>query len=202
MSKRRAKKKQATKNKQAKQEQPKSEPKPVGRPSLYTEELALEICERIACGESLRQICKDEGMPDRVTIHRWLLTNEEFCNQYARAREFQAEYWADEILDIADDGQNDFIEREMQNGSVQVMLDKEAVMRSTLRVDTRKWLMSKLKRKKFGDKVTNEHVGKDGGPIRYEDMTPDERRKRIAELRTRDRERRGRTSRTPRTGTS
>ena len=78
------------------------EPKKMGRPSKYSDHLAQVICLRIAEGESLNKICKDDEMPERVTIYRWLLQKEDFCNNYARAREDQAETHADEIVDIAD----------------------------------------------------------------------------------------------------
>src|SRR5436853_6196862 len=75
---------------------------PQGRPSDYTLETALEICARLADGQSLRAICRDEAMPDARTVFRWLEANESFRQQYARAREAQADALADEIVDIAD----------------------------------------------------------------------------------------------------
>ena len=70
-----------------------------GRPTKYTPELTNRICERLAGGESLRAVCRDETMPDRATVLRWLGDDKaEFRDQYARAREAQAEVIADEIL--------------------------------------------------------------------------------------------------------
>lgn len=74
----------------------------VGRPSLYSEELTDEICDRIATGQSLRTICAEESMPEIRTITRWLDKYDEFVHKYARARELQADYYAAEIIDIAD----------------------------------------------------------------------------------------------------
>ncbi len=76
-----------------------------GRPSLYTEALAAEICRRLAEGESLRAICADKAIPGISTVMGWLFDGNhgEFSEQYARAREAQAEIRADEIVDIADD---------------------------------------------------------------------------------------------------
>jgi hypothetical protein len=91
---------------------------------------------------------------------RWLAQHAEFRDQYAGAREAQADYYAEEILEIADDGSNDWMER---NGKV--VEDHEAINRSRLRVDTRKWLIARMAPKKYGDRVVAEHVGKDGGPI-------------------------------------
>lgn len=124
-----------------------------GRPSDYTAEIADEICTRLANGESLRAICgseRDDFMPHIGTVLRWVSQNNEFREQYARAREIQAETLADDIVTIAD-GQPE--------GDVQ---------RDRLRVDARKWVASKLLPKKYGDKVTNEHVGADGGAIKTE----------------------------------
>lgn len=127
--------------------------KKAGRPSKYTEKLAAQICIRLAEGESLRQICRDVDMPCKATVLNWLFDNDPakdgFLDQYVRAREIQAENWADEILEIADDGTNDWVEREVGGKA----LDPEHISRSRLRVDSRKWLMSKLLPKKYGDKV-------------------------------------------------
>ena len=89
----------------------------------------------------------------------------EFSEQYARAREQQQEFYAEEILDIADDGQNDYMERLNKNGEIEMVVNHENIQRSRLRVDTRKWIMSKLAPKKYGDKVQQEISGKDGGEL-------------------------------------
>lgn len=144
-----------------------------GRPEAYTKEAADEICNRLAGGESLRQICADPKLPGISTVMRWLFdeSKKEFWEHYARAREIQAERWADEILEIADDGTNDWVERELQNGSSVKVVDHEHVSRSKLRVDSRKWLMSKLLPKKYGDKVSQEITGPDGGAIQVTAIT-------------------------------
>lgn len=131
----------------------------MGRPGEFTIELGELICERIASGESLRTICADEGFPDKSTIFRWLGSNEAFRDQYARAKSVQAEAMAEELLDIADDATNDWMDKRFGETEVRV-IDNEAIQRSKLRVDTRKWLMSKMLPKKYGDKVEHEHSGK------------------------------------------
>jgi hypothetical protein len=134
-----------------------------GRPSDYSDTLADEICERISNGESLRKICSEEKMPNKATVFRWLANNEIFSDQYARAREEQAESYADEITAIADempdmdplyDGDGKLIEMRIHSAYVQWQKN---------RVDARKWVASKLKPKKYGDKL--ELAGDQNSPL-------------------------------------
>jgi hypothetical protein len=138
-----------------------------GRPSSYTDEVADQICARLAEGQSLRAICRDEEMPEQRSVFRWLRSHEGFRQQYALAREAQADALFDEALDIADDGSNDWMLA--NNGdddkTAAWRLNSEHVQRSKLRIDTRKWMASKLQPKKYGEKVTNEIVGADGAPL-------------------------------------
>lgn len=132
-----------------------------GRPSLYSQELADRICQEIAQGKSMRTVAKSDDMPDLSTIFRWLRTHPEFCQQYTRATEERSEAMAEEILDIADDGSNDFMTIEKGNKEYTVE-NKEVTNRSRLRVDTRKWLMAKMKPKKYGEKID---MTTDGKPL-------------------------------------
>ena len=113
----------------------------------------------MAEGESLRSICRDPEMPHRSTVHQWLSKNPEFAIQYALARELMVEHWADEILEIADDGTTDFVTKVGRNGAEYEAVDQEHIQRSRLRVDARKWLMSKLKPGVYGDHLDVEHSG-------------------------------------------
>ncbi|WP_186194461.1 terminase small subunit protein [Burkholderia gladioli] len=120
----------------------------------FTKALAETICEHLASGLSLRQIEEIEGMPTKTTILRWLGDDRytEFRDQYARARDMQAEGMADEILEIADDGRNDWMEVQSRDGEhIGWKVNGEAVQRSRLRIDARKWLLSKLLPKKYGN---------------------------------------------------
>lgn len=128
-----------------------------GRPSEFNDIKAAFICERLANGESLRRICSDPDMPVQSTVFSWIHKNESFAKQYARAREAQMEAMAEEILQIADDASGDRIETE--DG---VRIDNEFVQRSRLKVDTRKWLMSKMAPKKYGDKTQLTNQDGDG----------------------------------------
>lgn len=120
----------------------------MGRQTTFTQEMADTICARLADGQSLRSICGDDDMPDRVTVFRWLAANEAFRIQYARAREEQADVLAEEIVQIADDGSNDTYQTD--DGAA---VNHDVIARSRLRVDARKWYASKLAPKKYGDKL-------------------------------------------------
>ena len=139
--------------------------KPPGRPTTYTEAIAASICAAVAEGMSLRKVCAMEGMPALPTLFRWLADEQraEFREQYARAREAQADLLAEQILEIADDGTNDTYVDDEGN----VRLDHDHIARSRLRVDSRKWLAAKMAPKKYGDKITNEHTGAGGGAINH-----------------------------------
>lgn len=122
-------------------------------PSEYTEETAGRICAEIASGRSLRSICQDEDMPAASTVFLWLSKFPSFSEQYTRAREAQAEAMAEDILDIADDGTNDYVKKTRPDGSTYEAFDAEHVQRSKLRVDSRKWLMAKMAPKKYGERL-------------------------------------------------
>lgn len=116
-----------------------------GRPSIYTPELAQEICDKIRKGLSLREIEKCEGMPSIFAIWDWLDKKEGFAKQYAQAKTEQAELLADEIVAIADE--------EMPRDA-QGKIDPAAVNQARLRVDARKWVAAKLLPKKYGESQT------------------------------------------------
>lgn len=127
------------------------EPAKIGRPSEYTQEIGDRICDQIATSHaSLRTVCKPEDMPATVTVLRWLRDFESFRIQYARAKAEQASLGVEEMYEISDDGTNDFYVDE-KTGKIKV--DHENIQRSRLRVDTRKWVASKLLPKIYGDKL-------------------------------------------------
>lgn len=130
----------------------------VGRPSDFTQEIADTICERIADGESLRSICNGEDMPNKATVFRWLASNDTFRDQYARARETQADALFDEILSIADTPQIGEKRKVKEDGGVEVSTG-DMIEHRRLQVDARKWMAGKLRPKKYGDKLDVEHSG-------------------------------------------
>jgi len=138
----------------------------MGRPTDYSDDLAGVICGRLADGESLRSICRGEGMPNIRSVMRWLSVNPEFSQQYARAREVQAESMFEEMLEIADDGSNDWIERKKQESDADdKVIDHEHVSRSKLRVDTRKWMLARMAPKKYGDATNIKLSGDAENPL-------------------------------------
>lgn len=153
--------------------------KKTGRPSDFTHEMADLICERIAEGESLRSICSDEEMPALRTVFGWLADerHEAFRTKYARAREVQADALFDEMIDIADDGRNDWMERkDDEGGNIGWRENGEAMRRSDLRIKTRQWMASKLQPKKYGEKLDLNVAG------RLETMPEDKLDARLLEL--------------------
>jgi hypothetical protein len=118
-----------------------------GRPSLCTEAIASELCERLCNGQSLNAICRDEHMPTRKVVHEWVADDRNgFRDKYARARDLQIDFWVDQIIDIADAA------GDCENHAL--------VQAARLRVDARKWIASKLAPKKYGDRT--ELVGAGG----------------------------------------
>lgn len=136
-----------------------------GRPAIYTPELAAMVCQRLSGGESLRKICRDESMPCTTTVMKWAREDEAFAQQYARAREDLLEHWAEDILEISDDGRNDYLEGQDGDGNPVHRVDHDHIQRSKLRVDSRKWLLSKLAPKKYGDRTAVDLGNQDGKPL-------------------------------------
>jgi hypothetical protein len=119
--------------------------KRVGQITVYSPELAAEICCRVANGETLRDVCRTPGMPPVSTV-RWWYTHdvEGFAILYAQARQSQVESWGDEIVSISE-------ERDSEPNDRRV------------RIDTKRWLMSKLVPKRYGDRIV--HAGDQDAPI-------------------------------------
>lgn len=125
---------------------------PAGRPTDYCDEVVDLICSRLAVGESLNRICKDADMPAMSTVFGWLSKYPEFLEKYTRAREAQAETHADRIIEIADDADIDAHHKRIM-------------------VDARKWVASKLKPKRYGDKAEVEHSGAVGLTVTVKRLT-------------------------------
>jgi hypothetical protein len=128
-----------------------------GRPPVYSKELADAICARLAMGESLRSVCRDESMPAAATIFKWMREIDGFLKQYETAKAESADAMSEDCLDISDNQ----VEQPLLIDGIPMLIDGKMVMikdavsvaHARLRVDTRKWLMAKMKPKKYGDKI-------------------------------------------------
>ena len=137
---------------------------PIGRPTDYNMELLDAICERIARGESMRSICRDKSMPAMRTMFRWLREKPEFRQQYIYAKEESADLWAEDIVEIADNESSqpvlvDGVPLVGHDGEIVQTVTPSSVAHARLRTDCRKWAASKLKPKKYGERITTEHQG-------------------------------------------
>ncbi len=149
----------------------------IGRPTLYSSDVASSICAYIASGKSLIGYCKQHDI-DYTTVAKWLNKYPEFFEDYARARLEQAEFMADEIIELSDETPD--MSRD-KNGNM--VIDSAWVTNQKNRVEARKWIIAKLKPSKYGDKQQIELTGKDGAPLSLrlvemqqrllKDITPD-----------------------------
>jgi hypothetical protein len=149
----------------------------MSRPSEYSQATADAICERIADGESLRSICAEEGMPNKSTVFRWLEALPDFATKYARAREFQADSMADDIVDIADTTQIGVKTKTNEKGEVETT-EGDMIEHRKLRIAARQWTAEKLRPKKYGPKLEIDQR------TTLTDLTEEQLDARIAQLRT------------------
>lgn len=131
---------------------------------VYSDEIADKICERIANGESVNSFAGTKGMPAQSTIYKWLIENKDFSEKYTRARETQAEVHLDEIIEIADNCTDD-VEKIMTQHGEDYRINQSAIARARLQIDARKWTMSKLAPKKYGDKTSTTISGDKENPL-------------------------------------
>jgi hypothetical protein len=121
-----------------------------GRPSDYNADIAMTICDRLAEGESLRSICASEGMPDKATVFRWIGRHKGFRDQYAWAREAQADDILAEIMEIADDSSRDYVKETGADGKVVWVEDHEHIARCRLRINALFRIVALMVPKKYG----------------------------------------------------
>jgi hypothetical protein len=125
---------------------------PAGRPNSYTPEIATKVCAELAMGRSLRSVCKQDDMPCIQSIFNWFHLFPEFVEQYARAKEESADAMAEEILAISDETEEGKTITVRGDGNEEVKTE-DMLGHRRLKIDTRKWLMAKMKPKKYGDKL-------------------------------------------------
>ena len=131
-----------------------NEKHPGGRPSIYTEELADRICDAVATHPwGIKRLCAHfDWMPTFTTIYQWRWKRPEFSQQFTKAKIAQAELYAEDCIDIADDSGFDA----HINEKGEAVCDSEAINRARLRVDARKWMSSKLLPRLYGEQGRQE----------------------------------------------
>lgn len=136
--------------------------KTAGRPTLYTKELGLKICENLVKHNTLRKVAALDGMPSKATICRWLFDEDkkDFQDQYTRARKIQEEFIFDDTIDIADDGSRDY--KDVPGNIPTYIVNKEHIARSRVRIDTRKYFLAKLNPSRFAERFKHDHTGVEG----------------------------------------
>lgn len=148
----------------------------MGRKDSYTQKIADEICERIAQGEPLRQICRDEGMPGWVTVYEWLKKHDDFAERFARARELGYDAIAEEALEIAN---TPILGEEYEDDGEKVKVKRSDMLgHRKLQIETRLKLLAKWSPKKYGDKQQVEMSGQ----LATSNMTEEEIRAELAAL--------------------
>jgi hypothetical protein len=135
----------------------------MGRPSTFTQAVADIICDRLADGEPLRAICRDDGMPSWRTVYDWMRAHEEFSTRIADARELGFDAIAEEALLIADEPKEG-IRREQSETGVKTV-SEDMLGHRKLQIETRLKLLAKWNPKKYGDKLSAELTGPNGGPM-------------------------------------
>lgn len=131
----------------------------MGRPSIYTDGLAKEICLRISNGRSLSSVCRDKDMPSRSLVYDWLADEEkqDFMDRYREADLQRADFHADEMIEIADS----------------VEADTAEVAKARLQIDTRKWQVARMNATKYGDKQQVDNISSDKSMSPPQPLTPE-----------------------------
>lgn len=144
----------------------------MGKPTIFNQDLADEICRRIIGGETLKAICDEAGMPHNATVQNWRHKNLAFNDQYASAREMQAETIFDEILEIADN--TEIGTRTVISDDETKTYEGDMVEHRKLRIQARQWMLPRLS-KKMTDKAQLDHTSSDGSMSPMSDEAKDAR---------------------------
>jgi hypothetical protein len=135
----------------------KAAPKPTGRPSKYTPEIAQKMCELLSEGVPLREICRMEGMPYWRTVYLWIAKDESLSAHIARAREAGYDAMAEECLIIADTPKIG-VKKTFNSGAGEeedsmTVTEDDMLGHRKLQIETRLKLLAKWNPKKYGDRV-------------------------------------------------
>lgn len=145
--------------------------KKVGRPKKWNLNIETELLSQLAEGVSMVQACKPDHMPCKSLVFQWMRDIPGFMDRYKQAKAECADFFAEQIIEIADDGTNDYMSSMDDGGGTAFKFNGEHVQRSRLRCDSRKWIAARLMPDRYGDRVKNEHSGPDGEPIKTETTT-------------------------------
>jgi hypothetical protein len=138
----------------------------MGRKTTYTEKAAGEICRRLAEGEPLRQICRDDHLPAWQTVYGWIEARPDFAKRIACARELGFDAIAEQALEIADTPQiGETVETSEDGKKVK---REDMIAHRKLQVETRLKLLAKWAPKKYGESIRQELTGANGGPIQMQ----------------------------------
>jgi predicted secreted protein len=138
------------------------------RPTKKTPEVIQRLLDGLADGVTLRALCREEGMPNWRTVYDWIEADADIAARFERAREIGFDAIAEDVFDIADDGTNDWVERERKDGSTDIVLNGEHVQRSKLRIETRMKLLAKWHPKKYGEKQDVNIGNKEGETLQID----------------------------------
>jgi hypothetical protein len=158
----------------------------MARPIEWTQDKKDKAIETIftemAQGKSLRQILDhDDTLPSRRLFYEWMAKDSVLSNHYESISQLRADMMFDEMLEIADDGTNDYMTKEIGDGIEVQVLNTEHIQRSRLRIDARKWILSKMVPKKFGDKLETD-VNMKVKVNQYQEMTDEQIKAEIERL--------------------
>lgn len=159
-----------------------------GAVSIFTLALFTMICDRISHGRSLRDVCRDADTPSKSTVLRWLREKPELRDQYCAARDDLLEYWASDIIEIADDGTNDMVPGLNKYGDEVMVPNHANVQRDKLRIHARQWTLGKLKPKVYGDRIEHEVSGEVNHRVDITALSAREKMRRLALFMLEDRD--------------
>ena len=125
-----------------------------GQSSHKRREVLDAIFAGISLGKSARAMCVEVGISQRV-LWNWLASDEELMRQYQRAKELCVDAYAEEIIEISDEGSRDtYVDEKGRE-----VINREVIARAQLRIDARKWYVARLAPRKYGDKLPVTHEG-------------------------------------------
>lgn len=150
-----------------------------GQPKYDRQAVSEYICEQLKLGRSVESISKEPGMPTWGAFLEWVRSDPKIAEDYARAREIGYSLLADEIIALSDKTHEWVMVQELDSDGRAVLdeqgqprlrkvlapLSADMIAHKRVQIDTRKWMLSKMLPKVYGDKVTQEHTGAGGGPI-------------------------------------